>query len=370
MLVVTSAEEFLTSRKASFSTGWQAEHAEAFWEEAIARLRKDLRFRDQLDGFKGKRPFFVDSKEGFRVDELRDALLPIVTDESHRARIREAQGRYVLETAREALGVLLGYIGTRSGNLNWLHDEAQKRADGTATAVEEILESLEFAFSSVSQGLQEACQAVSTSVFSVEAIVTSQTISQRHERTLGKVEGEVRGKLQAEVGESRNAAWRRLRRLCRACTRRWFRATGDVDVGMLLEPQFDVGGDGTGLSSAAKAVARATLRTVNQQLAASFASSIQHLRGRTEASEVGWSTGVGNNRKLLICDNRELRTSDWRRVCAGPPCWPGQQGRGSTGCHGMHGWETRMRLKHYLDQGVTKAELISQDLAITSGSAA
>ena len=23
----------------------------------------------------------------------------------------------------------------------------------------------------------------------------------------------------------------------------------------------------------------------------------------------------------------------------------------------MHGWETRMRLKHYLDQGVTKAEL-------------
>ena len=23
----------------------------------------------------------------------------------------------------------------------------------------------------------------------------------------------------------------------------------------------------------------------------------------------------------------------------------------------MHGWETRMRLKHYLDQGVSKAEL-------------
>ena len=201
-----------------------------------------------------------------------------MTDESHRARIREAQGRYVLETAREALGVLLGYIGTRSKNLNRLHDEAQRRADGTATAVEEILESLEYAFSSVRQGLQEARQAIPTSVFSVEAIVTPQTISQGHERTLRKVEGEVRGQLQAQVGETRNAAWRRLRRHCRARTRRWFRTAGDVDVGTLLKPQFDVGGDGTGLSSAAKAGARAILRTVNQQLAASFASSIQHLR--------------------------------------------------------------------------------------------
>ena len=291
ILVVTSAEEFPTSRKASFSTGWQAEHAEAFWEKAIARLRKDSRFRDQLNGFQVKRPFFVDSKEGFRVDEVRDALLPIVTDESHRARIREAQGRYVLETASEALGILLGYIGTRSRNLNRLRDEAQRRADGTATAVEEILESLEYAFSPVRQGLQEARQAVPTSVFSLEGIITSQTISQGHERTLGKVEDEVRAQLQAEVGDRRNAAWRRLRRLCRARTRRWFRATRDVDVDTLLEPRFDVGGDGTGLSRAAKAVAKASLRTVNQQLAASFASSIQHLRGRTEASEIGWSTG-------------------------------------------------------------------------------
>ncbi len=26
----------------------------------------------------------------------------------------------------------------------------------------------------------------------------------------------------------------------------------------------------------------------------------------------------------------------------------------------MHGWETRMLLKHYLDQGVSKAELASR----------
>ena len=44
ILVVTSAEEFLTSRKASFSTAGKPNIAEAFWEEAIARLRRDLRF--------------------------------------------------------------------------------------------------------------------------------------------------------------------------------------------------------------------------------------------------------------------------------------------------------------------------------------
>ena len=291
ILVVTSAEEFLSSRKASFSTGWQAGQADAFWEEAIVRLRRDPRFRSQLDVFQRERPLFVDSKEGFRIEEVRESVLPIVTDERHRARIRQAQGGYVLDTAREALGVLLGYISTRSDNLNRLHAEAQRRADGTATAVEEILESLEYAFSSVRQGLQDARQAISSGVFSLEAIVTAQTVGQGQEGTLRKVEGEIREGLQAGVSETRSGAWRRLRRHCRARTRRWFRAADDLDVGALLELRFDVGGDGSGLPRAAKTCARAILRTVNQQLVASVASSMQHLRGRTEAWEIGSSAG-------------------------------------------------------------------------------
>ena len=51
ILVVTSAEEFLTARTASFATDWQAEQAEAFWEEAIGRLGRDPRFRDHLHQF-------------------------------------------------------------------------------------------------------------------------------------------------------------------------------------------------------------------------------------------------------------------------------------------------------------------------------
>ena len=40
ILVITSAEEFLTSRKASFETDWQEDQADAFWEEAIERLTR------------------------------------------------------------------------------------------------------------------------------------------------------------------------------------------------------------------------------------------------------------------------------------------------------------------------------------------
>ena len=103
ILVVTSAEEFLTLRTASFETGWQAEQAEAFWDEAIERLKADPRFRNHLDRFHIAQRFFVDSKEGFRIEQVRDALLPIITDDAHRSRIRQAQGRYVLATAADAL---------------------------------------------------------------------------------------------------------------------------------------------------------------------------------------------------------------------------------------------------------------------------
>lgn len=290
ILVVTSAEEFLTSRTASFATDWQADQAEAFWEEAIARLAKDPRFRDHLHQFQQKLPFFVDSKEGFRVGDIREALLPIVTDGAHRARIRTAQGRYVLETAGDALGVLLEYISARSKNLNRLHDEAKRRADGTATAVEELLQSLEYSFAAVRQRLNEARQAIPTDTFSVEAIVTPQAINEGREATLRQLEGAVRGALKGQLLENRNATWRRVRRYCKARTRLWFRSTGDVDGNAVLNPQFDLDSEETGLASASIACGRAIIRTVNQQVISSLANSMQHLRSRTEAWEVGSST--------------------------------------------------------------------------------
>ena len=290
ILVVTSAEEFLISRTASFETGWQAERAEAFWDEAVERLKRDLRFRDRLDRFEMVPRFFVDSKEGFRIEQVRESVLPIVTDDAHRLRIRQAQGRYVLATAAEALGVLLDYISTRSNNLNRLRAEAQQRADGTATAVEELLESLENSFASVRRRLQESRQGIHTGSFAVETIVTAQAINESQSSTIRKLEGEIRSILEQQLGEARKPAWRRVRRHCRARTRGWFPASGDVDVAALLNCQIDADGDGTGLAGAARKCARGMLGRVHQQYAASFASAAQHLRSAGEAWEIGSRT--------------------------------------------------------------------------------
>ena len=290
ILVVTSAEEFLTSRTASFATGWQAERAEAFWTEAVERLRRDARFQDHLDRFKIAPRFFVDSKEGFRIEQVRDAVLPIVTDDAHRSRIRQAQGRYVLATAAESLGVLRDYISTRSSNLNRLRAEAQQRADGTATAVEELLESLENSFATVRRRLQEARQGIPSGNFTVETIVTAQAINESQSSTVRKLENEIRNILEQQLREAREPAWRRLKRQYRARTRGWFSTTGDLDVAALLACQIDADGDGTELAAAARKCATGMLGRVHQQYAAAFASAVHHLRSGDEAWEIGSRT--------------------------------------------------------------------------------
>ena len=201
-----------------------------------------------------------------------------------------AQGRYVLATAAEALGVLLDYISTRSNNLNRLRAEAQQRADGTATAVEELLESLENSFASVRRRLQESRQQVPTGSFAIEKIVTAQAINESQSSTIRKLEGEIRSILEQQLGEARIPAWRRVRGHCRARTRAWFPTGGDVDVAALLDCQIDAGGDGTGLTGAARKCAREMLRRVHQQYAASFASAAQHFRSAEEAWVIGSRT--------------------------------------------------------------------------------
>ena len=216
-------------------------------------------------------------------------MLPIVTDDEHRARIRQAQGRYVLATAADALGVLLEYISTRSENLNRLHSEAQRRADGTAIAVGELIQSLESSFVSVRQRLHDSRQAIPTGSFAVEAIVTAQAIDETQGPTLRKLEGEIRDALERQLSNVRTPTWRRVRRHYMARTRSWFPTKEEVDVKAFLGRQVDVGSDETGLKGASTRCARGILRFVNQQLTATVASSIQHLRSTSEAWEIGSS---------------------------------------------------------------------------------
>ena len=289
VIVITSAEEFLTSRTASFATALQADQAEAFWDETIERLRKDPRFQNHIDRFQIAPRYFVDSKEGFRVEQVRDALLPIVTNDEHRARIRQAQGRYVLAIATDALGVLLEYISTRSGNLNRLHLEAQKRADGTAIAVEELIQTLESSFVSIRQRLQESRQAVPIASFAVESIVTAQAINETQGPTLRTLEREIRDALEGQLDGARLSTWHRVRRYYMARTRTWFSKNTQVDLMELFGIRVNAGSDETGLKEATTKCARGILRLVNQQLAAAVTSSLQHLRSSSEAWAIGSS---------------------------------------------------------------------------------
>ena len=289
LLVVTSAEEFLTSRKADFETGWLPEQADAFWVEAVERLGRDSRFQDHLHRFATAPRFFVDSKEGFNIDAVKDALLPIVTDDAQRARIRQAQSEYVLSTAADALQVLLAYISTRSENLNRLLREAQQRADGTATAVEELLESLESSFQAIMKRIEEARQATPSGNFSIEAIVTQQSVNESQGAILGNLEGEIVASLEEQMRKLQEPAWRRTRRYFRAKTRGWFQTKKALDVAVLSERRFDLTEHRRELSTASISCARVMLQAVNQQLAGAFAGALQHLRNRSEAWEIGSS---------------------------------------------------------------------------------
>ena len=290
ILVITSAEEFLTSRKASFESDWQEDKAEAFWAESIERLKRDPRFQDHLHRFQTAPRFCVDSKEGFRVQQVREELLPIVSDDVHRSRIRLAQARYVLATSVDSLQVLLAYISERSANLNRLQTQAQARADGTATAVDELLQSLESSFGRVKQRLQQSRQEIPSGAFALEAIVTTKAVKENLGSTIGKLEAEIRQALQERLTEARSPAKRRLRRHFRLRTRKFLGTRAELSHETLIQRQFDAATDVPRLAKASMTCGKAMLRLVNQHLTSAFAGCFRHLRGTSEAWAIGSRT--------------------------------------------------------------------------------
>ena len=287
ILVITSAEEFLTSRMGNFCTDWQSAKAESFWNEAIERLKRDPRFQDHLQRFQTAPRFFVDSKEGFRVEEVKNELLPIVTGDAQRSRIRQAQGQYVLSVAAEALNTLLAYITTRSENLNRLLEEAQGRADGTTTAVDQILESLNSSFDHEKQKLQEVRQHTPSGNFRIEEVVTPQSISSSQGAALSSVEGKIREATEQQLQRVRGRVWYSVHKYSKARTRRWFPRAKELNSNTVFGAQFGVGEYRSELGALSMKCAQAALRAVNQQIAGTFANMNQYIQRRTEAWEIG-----------------------------------------------------------------------------------
>ena len=292
ILVITSSEEFLSSRQGRFETDWQQDLAETFWQEALERLKNDPRFRNHLSQFHDAGPFFVDSKEPFGVDEVKEALLPIVTDGRQRSRIRRAQGRYVLATAAEALDVLLAYIGERSRNLKRLREEAQRRAKETEDAVEELLQSLESSFETTRQRLREGRQTTPTVAFGIERAVTPQAIKEADREAVRGLERQLVATLSQRMTENRKSTWRLVLRFFRGRTRRggWLRTRKPEELDLSSDLPFSLSRDIPELAPVSEACARSMRDLVNQQVVSTVASCTQHLRGRSEAQTIGSAT--------------------------------------------------------------------------------
>lgn len=287
LLAITSAEEFLTSRKGDFATDWNEAEANAFWAESIRRLKTDPRFEQHIVEFENAPRFFVDSKEQFNIDELSAALLPIVTDDAHKSRIRKAQARYVLDVARESLRVLHRYISLRSENLNRLRDEAQTRADNTKTALEELLRSLETAFAEVRTKMQDTRQRIPDLQFPIATIATPDAISVRHKKALNRIGGQITAAMASHVRADTGRLEALAVTVYRAATRRW-----RVSDGKSLEANIDAAQFLTAsipheeLSAAAIECAADQLTKVDEQLRQKRRAGCEHLESRLERFSV------------------------------------------------------------------------------------
>lgn len=289
VIAVTSAEEFLTSRKGDFATDWNKAEADEFWTESIRRLKSDPRFEQHIYEFQNAQRFFVDSKEGFNVEDVSNVLIPIVRDDAHKIRIRRAQGRYVLEVALESLLVLNRYISSRSDNLNRLLSEAQSRADNTKTAVEELLQSLESEFSDVSQKMQATRQNIPNLAFPIATIVTPNVISQRQKKELTRLELKITSGLATQVrkdvvrlAKSSIAAYRRA-------TRRWRPRKAQVSFDAIQRTDDSLISSIPGKELAATSIECATdiFRVVNEQLRQQRRAGLEHLDSPSERYAIG-----------------------------------------------------------------------------------
>lgn len=288
LLAITSAEEFLDSRRGDFATDWNEGEATAFWAETIRRLKTDPRFAQHIVEFEDARRFFVDSKERFNVDKLSAALLRIVADDAHRSRIRKAQARYVLDVALESLLVLHRYISSRSENLKRLQTEAQNRADKTKTALDELLQSLETEFSQIRATMQDVKERMPDLQFALVKIATPDAISPLHKRALERLAGQIQGNVAAHVRENTGSLEALAVTAHRAATP-WWRASNsksgevNVDAADILRASIPH----EELAQAAIECGVDLFSEVNEQLRQKRREALKHLKSRRERASIG-----------------------------------------------------------------------------------
>ena len=200
IFAVTSAVDFLQDRKGDFDTDWGDAEAEEFWEETIRRLAADRRFGEHVKTLARTPHHFVDSIEGFRIEQLMGSIDPAVLDDEQRERTDLARAEYVVKSSVESLDYLQDYVGERSRNLAALRADAEQRSQTTQTAIENLIGDLGRRLSSEVEFLTGNRRSGDELATPVDQIVTIETVSRGMD--VAETESVMRGVLE-QVAESR-----------------------------------------------------------------------------------------------------------------------------------------------------------------------
>ena len=202
IFVITNAVDFLPDRKGDFATDWNQAEADDFWQQTLGRVLADARFSEHRRALMETPHHFVDSIEGFRVQELVDTLTPIVVDEQQRARTDAARAKYVINSTVDSLEYLERYVAERSQHLAELRRDADQRSENTQTAIEDLIADLDRRLSSNLEFLQTGLGNDADLAVPVDHIVTTQTVRQGVD--ISRTESTIRNALQDVIDERRS----------------------------------------------------------------------------------------------------------------------------------------------------------------------
>ena len=177
IFAITNAVDFLTDRKGEFDTDWNQTDADVFWQETLGRLLSDSRFAEHAHALTDTPHYFVDSIEGFRIQSLVDAIVPLVVDEEQRMRTDIARAEYVINSAVDSLEYLEGYVAERSRHLAELRSDAEQRSETTQTAIENLIADLDRRLSVTLDLLQQRNLSTADIAMPISQIVTIQTVT-------------------------------------------------------------------------------------------------------------------------------------------------------------------------------------------------
>jgi predicted GTPase/serine protease inhibitor len=200
IIAITSAEEFLTDRRCEFETHFDTSKAERFWEDLLSRVTGDERFKDFHSVLTETPYFFVDSKEGYQVDKIRDEILKVLDDEKELERTQVAKHKYILENSSKELSSLSEFVNSRLKKLDTLTQNTNDRAIQARTLLiqlrDKLIRNFNHGVSTLNAQLSEALPVP------LNVVVSPEILTQTQQRKIENVSSSIKTCLDEAVSQN------------------------------------------------------------------------------------------------------------------------------------------------------------------------